>query len=60
MKSNRRPARHDEDRKRTTKERRELSMWQHVEKTLREGAAGDDPVNISVTLQIVLQAERAP
>jgi hypothetical protein len=35
-------------------------MWQHVEKTLREGAAGDDPVNISVTLQIVLQAERAP
>jgi hypothetical protein len=40
------------------KERRELSTWEHVEKTLRECAAGDDPVNISVALQIVLQAER--
>jgi hypothetical protein len=32
------------------KERRELSTWQHVEKTLRECAAGDDPENISVAL----------
>jgi hypothetical protein len=36
------------------KERRELSTWQHVEKTLQESATGDDPVNISVALQIVL------
>jgi hypothetical protein len=36
------------------KERRELSTWQHVEKTLQECATGDDPVNISVALQIVL------
>jgi hypothetical protein len=42
------------------KERRQLSTWHHVEKTLRECAAGDDPVNISVALQIVLQAERVP
>jgi hypothetical protein len=40
------------------KEQRQLSTWQHVEATLRECAAGDDPVNISVALQIVLQAER--
>jgi hypothetical protein len=42
------------------KERRELSTWQHVEKTLHDCAAGEDPVNISVALQIVLQAERVP
>jgi hypothetical protein len=42
------------------KERRQLSTWQHVEKTLRECAAGDDPENISVALQIVLQGERVP
>ena len=42
------------------KERRQLSTWQHVEKTLRECGAGDDPVNISVALQIVLQGERVP
>jgi hypothetical protein len=42
------------------KERRELSTWQHVEKTLQECAAGEDPVNISVALQIVLQAEHVP
>jgi hypothetical protein len=42
------------------KERRELSTWQHVEKTLHECAAGEDPENISVALQIVLQAERVP
>jgi hypothetical protein len=42
------------------KERRQLSTWQHVEKTLRECAAGEDPVNISVALQIVLQGERVP
>jgi hypothetical protein len=29
-------------------------------KTLQECAAGDDPVNISVALQIVLQGERVP
>jgi len=40
------------------KERRQLSTWQHVEKTLQECAAGDDPVNISVALQIVLRGER--
>jgi hypothetical protein len=37
-----------------------LSTWQHIEKTLQECAAGDDPVNISVALQIVLQGERVP
>ena len=42
------------------KERRALSTWQHVEKTLQECAAGDDPENISVALQIVLQGERVP
>jgi hypothetical protein len=42
------------------KVRRELSTWQHIEKTLRECAAGEDPVNISVALQIVLQAEGVP
>jgi hypothetical protein len=31
-----------------------------VEKTLQECAAGDDPENISVVLQIVLQGERVP
>ena len=41
------------------KERRELSTWQHVEKTLQECAAGD-PQNISVALQIVLRGERVP
>jgi hypothetical protein len=42
------------------KDRRELSKWQHVEKTLLECAAGDDPENISVALQIVLRGERVP
>jgi hypothetical protein len=42
------------------KERRELSTWQHVEKTLRECAAVEDTVNISVALRLVLQAERVP
>jgi hypothetical protein len=42
------------------KERRELSTWQHVEATLLACAAGDDAVNISVALRIVLQAERVP
>jgi hypothetical protein len=42
------------------KERRQLSTWQHVEQTLQECAAGDDTENISVALQIVLQAERVP
>jgi hypothetical protein len=42
------------------RERRELSTWKHVEKTLHECAAGDDPANISVALQIVLQGERVP
>jgi len=36
--------------------RRQLSTWQHVEKTLQECAAGDDALNISVALQIVLGA----
>ena len=42
------------------KERRQLSTWQHVEKTLRECAVGDDTENISVALQIVPQGERVP
>jgi len=42
------------------KDRRALSSWQHVEATLQACAAGDDPENISVALQIVLQAERVP
>ena len=42
------------------KVRRQLSTWQHVEKTLRECAAGEDPVNISVALRLALQAERVP
>jgi hypothetical protein len=42
------------------KERRQLSTWQHVEATLQDCVAGDDPVNVSVALQIVLQAERVP
>jgi hypothetical protein len=42
------------------KERRGLSTWQHVEKTLQECDAGDDTENISVALQIVLQGERVP
>jgi hypothetical protein len=41
-------------------ERRQLHTWQHVEKTLQECATGDDPVNISIALQIVLQGERVP
>jgi hypothetical protein len=42
------------------KERRELSTWRHVEATLQACAAGEDTVNISVALQIVLQAEHVP
>jgi hypothetical protein len=32
----------------------------HFEKTLQACARGDDPANISVALQLVLQAERVP
>jgi hypothetical protein len=42
------------------KQRRALSSWQHVEKTLQACARGDDPANIGVALQLVLQAERVP
>lgn len=42
------------------KERRGLMTWRYVEKTLRECTAGDDVVNISVALQLVLQCERVP
>jgi hypothetical protein len=42
------------------KERRQLSTWQHVEATLQACAAGDDPENISVALQLALQAEQVP
>jgi hypothetical protein len=42
------------------KERRQLSTWQHVETTLQASAAGEDPVNVSVALRLVLQAERVP
>jgi hypothetical protein len=42
------------------KERRALSSWQHVKKTLQACTRGDDPANISVALQVVLQAERVP
>jgi hypothetical protein len=31
-------------------ERRQLSAWQHVEKTPQACAAGEDPVNISSAL----------
>lgn len=41
-------------------ERRNLRTWRHVETTLRECAAGEDPENISVALQIVLRGERVP
>ncbi len=41
-------------------ERRELSTWQHVEATLQACVGGEDPVNISVALCFVLQAERVP
>jgi hypothetical protein len=41
-------------------ERRQLSTWRHVEATMQDCAAGNDPVNISVALQIVLQGERVP
>ncbi len=42
------------------KERRQLSTWQHVDKTLQACARGGDPANISVALQLVLQAEGVP
>jgi hypothetical protein len=42
------------------KDRGALSTWQHVEKTLQAGPLGDDPANVSVALQLVLQAERVP
>jgi hypothetical protein len=45
---------------RIPKERWQLSTWQHVETTLMECVAGDDTVNISVVLQIVLQGECVP
>jgi hypothetical protein len=38
-------------------ERRALSTWRHVEKTLPKCAPGKDPVNIAIALQLVLQAE---
>lgn len=42
------------------RERRELSTWQHVEATLQACVAGEDTVNISVALRLVLHAERVP
>jgi hypothetical protein len=42
------------------KERREFAAWRNVEKTLLACALGDDPANISIALQLVLQAERVP
>jgi hypothetical protein len=42
------------------RERRGLSTWQHVEKTLQARVRGADPANISVALQIVLQADGVP
>jgi hypothetical protein len=41
------------------KERRQLSTWQHVEKTLQACAAGED-CEYQRHAQIVLQAERVP
>jgi hypothetical protein len=41
-------------------ERRKISTWRHVEATLQACARGDDTANISVALQLVLQAERVP
>jgi hypothetical protein len=37
--------------------RRQLSTWQHVETTLQACVAGEDPVSVSVALQLVLQAD---
>jgi hypothetical protein len=37
------------------KERRQLSTWQHIEATLQACAAGDDAVDISVALQLVIR-----
>jgi hypothetical protein len=34
--------------------------WQNIKKTLQACPAADDTVNVSVVLQIVLQAERVP
>jgi hypothetical protein len=42
------------------KERRALSSWQHVDRTLQTCATCEDPANVSVALQPVLQAERVP
>jgi hypothetical protein len=43
------------------KEQRKLSTWQHIERTLQACAAGeDDPANINVALQLVLQVEGVP
>jgi hypothetical protein len=42
------------------KERRVLRTWQHVEKTAQACASGEDTANVSVALQLVLQAERVP
>jgi hypothetical protein len=42
------------------KERRELSTLRHVEATLQACAAGEEPLNTSIALQLVLQCERVP
>ena len=39
-------------------ETRKKSTWQHVEAELKKAAAGTDPRDVSVALQMVLQLER--
>jgi hypothetical protein len=39
------------------KETRAKSTWRHVEAELKNAAAGDDPRDVSVALQMVLQLE---
>ena len=41
-------------------ERRKISTWQHVEKTLQACADGDDVENVSVAMQLAFQLERVP
>jgi hypothetical protein len=40
------------------KETREKSTWQHVAAELDKAAAGADPADVSVALQMVLQLEK--
>lgn len=41
-------------------DRRKLSMWQHVARSLNEAAVGGDPADVSIALRMVLFLERVP